>query len=338
MPVVTVVRDRLFEEIGKTYDTTEDFEKLCFEFGVELDGESTEQVNFRKTDGAEETKEEVSYKIEVCANRYDLLCLEGLSLSLGVFLGNKAFPDYRVVPPASGSLERMVVKPETKQIRPFVVAAILRNITFTQESYNSFIDLQDKLHENICRRRTLVAIGTHDYDTIEGPFTYEARAPKDIKFKPLNQTQEFDAEALMKHYESDLKLKRFLHIIRSSPVYPVIYDSKGVVLSMPPIINGDHSKIKLETKNVFIECTATDLTKAQIVLDTVLAMFSKYCADPYTVEQVQIEMPDGEKQVEPNWPRVGSAVSVDPAYVNRVVGIDISAEKQAELLTKMCLE
>lgn len=37
---------------------------------------------------------------------------------------------------------------------------------------NSFIDLQDKLHQNICRRRTLVAIGTHDLDTIQGPFTY----------------------------------------------------------------------------------------------------------------------------------------------------------------------
>lgn len=56
-------------------------------------------------------------------------------------------------------------------------------------------------------------------------------------------------------------------IIKDSPVYPVIYDSNGVVLSMPPIINGDHSKISLNTKNVFIEATATDLTKAKIVLD-----------------------------------------------------------------------
>jgi phenylalanyl-tRNA synthetase beta subunit len=46
-------------------------------------------------------------------------------------------------------------------------------------------------------------------------------------------------------------------------VYPVIKDSNGVVLSLPPIINGDHSKISIETKNVFIECTATDVTKVQ---------------------------------------------------------------------------
>ena len=42
------------------------------------------------------------------------------------------------------------------------------------------------------------------------------------------------------------------------------------VLSLPPIINGAHSAIKLETKNVFIECTATDLTKAKIVLNTMV--------------------------------------------------------------------
>ena len=37
------------------------------------------------------------------------------------------------------------------------------------------------------RRRTLVAIGTHDLDTIEGPLTYEALPPEKIKFRPLNQ-------------------------------------------------------------------------------------------------------------------------------------------------------
>ena len=77
------------------------------------------------------------------------------------------------------------MKKEVAQIRKFVVSAVLRNIKFTKESYESFIDLQEKLHVNICRRRSLVAIGTHDLDTIEGPFTYEALPPKDINFVPL---------------------------------------------------------------------------------------------------------------------------------------------------------
>ena len=76
---------------------------------------------------------------------------------------------------------------QTALIRPFVVAAVLRNVTFDEQRYASFIDLQDRLHQNLCRKRTLVAIGTHDLDTLTPPFTYEALAPTEIKFVPLKQ-------------------------------------------------------------------------------------------------------------------------------------------------------
>ena len=69
-----------------------------------------------------------------------------------------------------------------------------------ESRYDSFIDLQDKLHQNIARKRTLVAIGTHDLDTIKGPFKYMAKPPDQIKFKPLNQIKEFTALQLMELY------------------------------------------------------------------------------------------------------------------------------------------
>jgi phenylalanyl-tRNA synthetase beta chain len=65
-------------------------------------------------------------------------------------------------------------------------------------------------------------------------------------------------------------------------VYPIIYDAQERVLSMPPIINSDHSKITLNTTNVFIDVTATDETKLNIVVNIISAMFSEYCAEPYT--------------------------------------------------------
>jgi phenylalanyl-tRNA synthetase beta chain len=73
-------------------------------------------------------------------------------------------------------------------------------VTFNQESYKSFIDLQDKLHQNLCRKRSLVSIGTHDLDTIVGPFTYDAKPPGEIKFQPLNQDKEYTATELMDLY------------------------------------------------------------------------------------------------------------------------------------------
>jgi phenylalanyl-tRNA synthetase beta chain len=50
---------------------------------------------------------------------------------------------------------------------------------------------------------------------------------------------------------------------------------------MPPIINSEHSKITLNTRNVFIDVTATDETKLNIVINVVATMFSEYCEEPF---------------------------------------------------------
>lgn len=52
-------------------------------------------------------------------------------------------------------------------MRPFIVCAVLRGVTFDSVSYNGFIELQDKLHQNLCRQRSLVSIGTHDLAHIQ---------------------------------------------------------------------------------------------------------------------------------------------------------------------------
>ena len=44
-------------------------------------------------------------------------------------------------------------------------------------------------------------MGTHDLDTIEGPFTYTAKPPSEIKFKALNQSKETTAVELMELYK-----------------------------------------------------------------------------------------------------------------------------------------
>uniref|UniRef100_A0A8D3BKQ8 phenylalanine--tRNA ligase n=1 Tax=Scophthalmus maximus TaxID=52904 RepID=A0A8D3BKQ8_SCOMX len=312
MPTVGVKRDLLFKALGRTY-TDEEFDELCFEFGLELDEITSEKEIISREQGdskASGASDIILYKIDVPANRYDLLCLEGLVRGLQVFKNKVEAPRYRRVSPVSGAPQKLIITKETAAVRPHAVAAVLRNITFTQERYDSFIELQEKLHQNICRKRSLVAIGTHDLDTISGPFTYTAKPPGDICFKPLNQTKEYTATQLMSLYKTDSHLRHYLHIIEDKPVYPVIYDSNGVVLSMPPIINGEHSKISLKTKNVFVECTATDVTKAKIVLDMMVTMFSELA---YRTEKLSSE------------------------FVNRKVGITESTEKIAQLLTKMCL-
>ena len=134
---------------------------------------------------------------------------QGISRALNVFRGSREAPTYQLVEPVSGARQRMVrrrrclasrwlraahcaallqvVRSETLLVRPFVVCAVLRGVQFNEARYNSFIDLQDKLHQNICRKRTLVAIGTHDLDTLQGPFTYEA-LPPEVRAPPFTGT------------------------------------------------------------------------------------------------------------------------------------------------------
>ena len=131
-------------------------------------------------------------------------------------------------------------------------------------------------------------------------------------------------------------MKQYLGIIKDSPVYPVIYDANGVVLSMPPIINGDHSKITLKTKNIFIECTGTDLTKTKVVLDTVVTMFSLYCAEPFAIESADVILPDRKCVTYPTLEYRTEVI--DREKVNKLVGIHAGAEEIANLLSKMCLE
>ena len=333
--------------LGKEY-TEEEFDELCFEFGIELDEVTSEKQikdKFLGEAGAgasgagDDAEDDTIYKIDIPANRYDLLCMEGISRALNVFRGVEPSPVFRMIEPANGApRQKMTQKPETMLVRPFVVCAVLRGVKFDKARYDSFIDLQDKLHQNICRRRTLVAIGTHDLNTVKGPFTYEAHPPEDIKFTPLKQTREFNAAELMEHYKSDQKLKHFLHIFDGSVVFPVIYDAERTVLSLPPIINGAHSAISLDTTDVFIECTATDLNKAKIVLNTVVTMFSEYSANKFAVEPVDVVSSSGDERAYPDF--MTRFVDVDPDYVRKRIGVtaaDIDTKAMAALLCRMQL-
>ena len=127
----------------------------------------------------------------------------------------------------------------------------------------------------------MVSIGTHDLATLTPPFIYKAQAPEEIKFVALNKTEATTAPELFELLSQENHLKPFLKILEGQPLYPVIYDAEGRVLSLPPIINGDHSKITLDTKDVFIEITATDLTKARIALDIITTAFSLYTSEKF---------------------------------------------------------
>lgn len=223
---------------------------------------------------------------------------------------------------------------QVNKIRPFASGAVLRGVKFTPENYATFIDLQDKLHQNLGRRRTLVAIGTHDLGTIQAPFTYEALPPKDIIFAPLNRPGEvMDGIKLFEVLSEDRHLNKYLPIIKDSPVYPVILDKNRTVCSLPPVINGDHSKITLATRDIFIDMTATDEARLENALNILVAMFCEYCAEPFTIEPIKVVYPDGTSSIQPKLaPRKTTARL---SYINSCTGLSLDTTQVSNFLNRM---
>lgn len=104
---------------------------------------------------------------------------------------------------------------------------------------------------------------------------------------------------------------------------------------MPPIINSNHSKITLDTKNVFIDITATDKTKLEIVNHMIISMFSQYCEDPFTIEPVKIisEHNHESRQSPDLTPRRAQA---EVSYINSVCGLKLQPQEICDMLKKMC--
>ncbi|RWS01825.1 hypothetical protein B4U79_16678 [Dinothrombium tinctorium] len=71
MPTISVKGSLLFQLLGRSY-SEEEFNDLCFDFGLELDEVTTEKEIISKEQGADKSlgaSEEPIYKIEIPANR-----------------------------------------------------------------------------------------------------------------------------------------------------------------------------------------------------------------------------------------------------------------------------
>ena len=85
---------------------------------------------------------------------------------------------------------------------------------------------------------------------------------------------------------------------------------------------------------MFIEATATDQTKLDIVINMMVAMFSAYCEEPFTVEPVKVVSEhNGATRLTP--PLAPRKFEVEVDYVNACCGLTETAESMCKLLNKM---
>lgn len=129
-----------------------------------------------------------------------------------------------------------------------------------------------------------------------------------------------------------------MHIIEGKEKYPVFYDAEGKVLSLPPIINSEATKITYDTKNVFIEMTGTDLHKLEVCLAVLAGQFSSHCQgdSQFTIEQVEIHHEaTGKTEVFPNLK--ANEFDVELNYINRTLGLSLDVDQIKACAEKMGL-
>ena len=262
-------------------------------------------------------------KVEFFPNRPDNLSVEGVARSFKGFIGQEiGFPEYEL----EDSEEYVEVDEDVAKIRPFIGFAKIDNVDFTGDKLKYIMDFQENLHWVIGRDRKKVAIGIHNADVVNAPFKYIA-TPKDANaFVPLEKDFEMTPDEILTQHDKGVD---YAHLIQDFDKYPLILDKDDNVLSMPPIINGELTKIKEDTKNIIVDVTGTDERAVNQALNIICCSFAEVGGQIKTMEvrysDKTIKTPDLTPQ-EMN-------VHVDTAN-SLIGGTKLTAEDIKELLLK----
>lgn len=66
----------------------------------------------------------------------------------------------------SDDIPNVKIIDSVKAIRPHIVCCIVRGLSFTEETFKKFIQMQTKLHDTVCEKRHAATIATHDLQKI----------------------------------------------------------------------------------------------------------------------------------------------------------------------------
>ncbi|KAI5172374.1 phenylalanyl-tRNA synthetase beta chain [Pancytospora epiphaga] len=309
MPSLSVEKDLLLNSVGCSEI---ELEKRVFDFGVELD-------DVYEEDG------KTMYKFDIAANRYDLLCLEGLVTALRSFMNGTR---YLNIQPSSPKIT--VVKAPTNE-RQHIACGVIRNLKLSKETYDSIIAYQDKLHLSIGRNRSVVAIGTHDLDKIGSKIEYKQVKLRDIDFIPLGGNSPVNGADLETYFEDDKKISKYFGLLAQRDS-SVVFCSDGAVMSLPPIINSATTRLTLDTKNVFIEVTGTDFEKVNTTLKLLLYNFRGEEVESVKIQQSG-DFNEKHTLVTPVFYNRKYTIEVDT--INKKLNLSLSAEDIKILLERM---
>ena len=272
MPVVDVDPDELRKLTGHEEKGDEELKEDLFALGLEYEGE---------TEGGE-------MQLEFGPDRLDRLSVEGVARSLryqygddrGVYVPNTNDPDWT-----------FRVDESVPDGRPYVTGAIIRGVDLDEDALDSLIQLQEKLHATMGRKRAKGAIGIHDLTMLKGEslgesggntITYRGVDPEGDRFVPLDSDQEMTPAQVLRDHPTG---ETYAPLVEAYDRYPAIYDELGL-FSFPPVINGRRTEVSTDSRELLVELTGTDQWTIDRMCNIVCYALAARGA---TIEEVEVE-------------------------------------------------
>ena len=268
-----------------------------------------------------EDGDELSF--EFFPDRPDLFSIEGISRAVRAFFAYE--PGLRTYNVDDSDVD-LVVDPSVNEVRPYIWSALVEGNEITDPLIRSMMDLQEKLHLTHGRNRKKVAIGIHDFRTVKPPFTYKAVLPDELSFIPLQGSRRMTPAEILKEHEKGMA---YAFVLDGKKRYPIIVDKEGEVLSFPPIINGITTAITEETRDIFVDCTGTDLNAVKGAVNILTTALAERGGRIRSVRITQ----DGKGSLAPDLNP--QKMSLDPVYANKWIGTGLSADEMAGCLRRM---
>jgi phenylalanyl-tRNA synthetase beta chain len=270
-------------------------------------------------------------RVEYNPNRPDLSSDYGVVRALrGLLNIETSLPKFKLA--GRSGLAVSVEDAALRKIRPYLIALVAKNGTLDDETLKQLIGMQEDLHNGVGRRRRKASIGIHNLDVIRFPVTYKT-VSGDYSFTPLNESSEFTIKQILKDLEIG---KQYGHILSAFERYPLIVDSAGTVLSFPPIINSQATKVNEGCRNLFVEVTATDQETAEDLL-AIIAM-TLYDAG-FEIRTVSIVHSGSRKNRKIETPQMKpKVISADVGYINSILGLTLDTKQIITYLKKSRLD
>jgi phenylalanyl-tRNA synthetase beta chain len=336
MPVVDVDPDELRRLTG-TEKSDEELKTDLFGLGMEFEGETDDGL----------------LQFEFGPDRLDRLSVEGVARSLryqygldrGVYVPSTNDPDWT-----------FVVDETVPDERPYVTGAIVRGVDLDEAVLDSLIQLQEKLHATMGRKRAKGAIGIHDLTMLKGEhlggevgdlqgvgggnsITYRGVAPDGDRFVPLDSDAELTPQEVLSDHATG---REYADLVSDLDRYPAIYDELGL-FSFPPVINGRRTEVSTDARELLIELTGTD----QWTIDRMCNVLC-YALDARgaTIEGVEVVYPDAASAP----PEGGGATtlhrpdfdvdekSVSHDRIETVLGVELEPETVVDLFERSGLD